>query len=424
MPKLPANFVFDEEQLSQSRPQPKSKHPKTSQATTHVVKIRKRRTSIEDLLTDPPRLKAFLDYLRVGGSLSSAAAAARLNPDIASKWIRRGSTAKKGPYRQLFREVQSALGEATVVAEASVRTQNPLVWLERGPGKFVAPQWSEAKMDEELELARLNAEAAQANSTLTVTQDVYYESMKELRKAGVDLNAVFDNDDPISILSSPIPPPTPGLPAPNTTTHSPPEKTPEEDPGESLGDFNYDDDEEDMDGASTDGTNYAEDGNWQSANYSLPSALGGSTDPTKPEHYLHNPPIPAQTGGPLPPGRNNQAAEIAKASRKRPAFPATPDLATSLASDGRVLTPGSPSVSGTLQSLREALQRPVTQTPKPSQVVEPSKPPEPAVALRTKSLSAPGGKAKKWEKKTESKPPDKSATKGGKSTKPVKGKKK
>ena len=148
MAKIPAKFLLDEEELNPTRSGVSiSSSPEKTPGTAprHTVQVKRRRTRIEDLLSDPTRLNNFLEYLKVGGSLSSASAAARINPDIASKWIRRGATAKRGPYKLFFREVQSALGEATVVAEASVRTQNPLVRLERGPVflNFVAMQQPE-----------------------------------------------------------------------------------------------------------------------------------------------------------------------------------------------------------------------------------------------------------------------------------------
>jgi len=207
-------------------------------------KVKKSRPKITKILYDPdyrPRLKKFLKFVSAGVSMKAAAEAIRVNSDTVYVWYHRGSAAeqsqspskKDAPYRRFFRLVHARLQQATAVAEATVKSENPLVWLKQGPGRVVSPEWSQPEL-QQVELIQTGP----VQETLPVPQADILAALAELRAAGIEnLGQIVEGQFAVK--------------------------------DESESEF----EEGSGDRVSSRGTNYMEDGNWRSHNPSLPAAL-------------------------------------------------------------------------------------------------------------------------------------------------------
>jgi hypothetical protein len=187
-----------------------------------------------------------------------------MDSSVIGTWLARGSKAKGGPFKNFFDQVMEKLGQAGVVAEASVHKMDPKYWLTYGPGRYVAPEWREARNEEAEQQAALQQALLaeqQQQTKLTVNAEMYMAALKELRSAGVDLNSLVDAGaislNPAALASQPS---SPGLPAPA------PVQTASVVSDDGSDDYDvYDDTSPDVAG-----TNYAENGHWNSVNRSLP----------------------------------------------------------------------------------------------------------------------------------------------------------
>lgn len=268
-------------------------------------KIKKTRPKITKILYDPayrPRWKKFLQYVGAGVSMKAAAQAIKINSDTVYVWYRRGEQAElqeskqDAPYRRFYRMVHAQLQKATAVAEATVKSENPLVWLKQGPGRVVSPEWSQPEL-QQVELIQTGP----VQETLPVPQADILAALKELQAAGIEnLGQIVEGQFAVKDES----------------------------------DAEYE--EGSGDKVSSRGTNYMEDGNWRSHNPSLPAALRPAPVPGLPAPSLNlDPFIPEQ----LPP----------------PHVPVPVDMAMHDATGGelnRPLNPGSPSTPALDKILR------------------------------------------------------------------------
>jgi len=217
----------------------------------HKLMLPRKRTTVIDLLTDRVRMEKFLDFLRVGASWASAASAVKLMPETVTRWMKRGETAPKGPYRRFFKEVVNAIGEATAFAEADVKKSSPLVWLERGPGRFISPEWSDnAPGNSGAGFGSFNVQINQGSAAIPAA--ALQEAMKVLVDAGMDLNLLAQDQQVIDVPGRVI--------------------VGEGNPENPDGEVDYDDETMDVEVDNV-GTNYAENGHWKTANPNIPSGL-------------------------------------------------------------------------------------------------------------------------------------------------------
>lgn len=86
-----------------------------------------------------------LQFIRLGAYDYQVAAAMGVAPDTFARWMRNGARAKKGLYRRFYRDVIAARGQSRVLAEMTVRRDDPKFWLTHGPGKTKPdqPGWTD-----------------------------------------------------------------------------------------------------------------------------------------------------------------------------------------------------------------------------------------------------------------------------------------
>ena len=212
------------------------------------VKLKRRKVSLRMLL-DPKdsravqRFNKYLDFLRAGVSMQAAAGQIGIRADRAYSWYRRGEQGGAGSkwYRLFYRKTHKALQESTAIAETEVKSQNPMAWLSKGPGRLINEGWSDPdKVDMQL-VGKIEQQV------LAIPQKDILLALAELRAAGImNIGDIVDGQSR------------------NVT---------EEEMDEEFGD--------DGDGVAASGTNYIGDGKWESSNPSIPSSLGIQQTPPR-----------------------------------------------------------------------------------------------------------------------------------------------
>jgi len=158
-------------------------------------KVRRRKSSLRSILFDPeyaPRLAKFLEYCEMGVSMNAAGEALGVSSDTIYVWYHRGREAGPKPaktealYRRFYRKVHAALQRATIVAEAVIKQDSPLVWLKNGPGRLINEGWA---VPEQMQIQVQNNQP----DTLAIPQGDLAAALRELRDAGLsDLTQVID----------------------------------------------------------------------------------------------------------------------------------------------------------------------------------------------------------------------------------------
>lgn len=91
---------------------------------------------LERLMTQQPqRYKQIIEYIKLGTYDHVAAQACGVSPDSWYRWLRKGSSERDTIYRRFFLDVRRAQAHARVMAEITVKQQDPKYWLRVGPGK-------------------------------------------------------------------------------------------------------------------------------------------------------------------------------------------------------------------------------------------------------------------------------------------------
>lgn len=260
-------------------------------------KVKKSRPKITKILYDPdyrPRLKKFLKYVSAGVSMRAAAEAIRINSDTVWVWYHRGAAAEQAqskqdaPYRRFYRLIHARLQQATAVAEATVKSENPIAWLKQGPGRVISPEWSQPEV-QQVELIQ----SGPSQETLPVPQADILAALQELRAAGIEnLGQIVEGQ--FAVKNSD-------------------EEEFDEDSGDKV---------------SSRGTNYMEDGNWRSHNPSLPAALRPAPPPGLPAPALDLDPLIPETLPPphVPVPVDRAMSDATGGELNRPVGPDTPAL--------------------------------------------------------------------------------------------------
>ncbi len=110
------------------------------------LEVKSNNRLIRFVLDKPSKYKQFLESLRNGASLGSAAFSAGFcSALVINEWIRRGMQdeveGKDSFYYRLYLDVARANATKRVEVEILVAEQNPMAWLERGPGRYIDDQW-------------------------------------------------------------------------------------------------------------------------------------------------------------------------------------------------------------------------------------------------------------------------------------------
>lgn len=361
-------------------PEFKPRRPTRLSKGEHAVTVKRRRSTLFELMSDKGRYHRFLAFLQAGSTWSSAAAAVRVAPDAVTRWMTRGQSDKKGLYRRFYKDIRGAIGEATVIAENKVASSSPLLWLERGPGRFISPEWQEAAQ----EASGAGGINVNLNNTIAISEETYRSAFKELAAAGVDLNTLAMDDRTLEASYKVSESPSalaPGLP-------SPPEKTSgakgtvvqsEDSDLDENGVPIYDDvDDDEVDNI---GTNYAENGNWKSNNPCVPLGLR-STDKLPPMDGL----------APTPPPSADPRT-LAKGS-------GTPNFASLLASAGPNPSSEPSSTLERIQRLRRAFTGlPPSGGSRPNQPAPTPKDPPVEVSAKLRSKTPPKAKSRSGKRR-------------------------
>lgn len=150
----------------------------------------------------------FLLALQSGCYAHTAASMIGIAPTTFSKWLQRGREEPEGKYGRLWGDVVEALSIARCQAEIKVAQTNPLHYLTRGAGRLLGDNYNEGltkqlydhNVDGTVALpgqghltVRDNADEKQSAlpaPTDHVAKQDLVAALIELRKAGVDLNAM------------------------------------------------------------------------------------------------------------------------------------------------------------------------------------------------------------------------------------------
>lgn len=139
-----------------------------------------------------------LTNLRLGASLTTVAALLGVKYDTFSTWLYRGRTTKRWPYRKLWGDVMNSIGEARLLAEAEIKSRDPFKWLRySAAARLVGDEWRE---DPE-QVSTVQVEGRLTGQT-AITQEDLMSALTELRRAGIDLNALVDTGSQSLTLAS------------------------------------------------------------------------------------------------------------------------------------------------------------------------------------------------------------------------------
>lgn len=153
-----------------------------------------RKPKLKALILDQPELYArMLQFIRAGAYDYQVAQAIGIDHTTFAAWMRKGAASHGGPYRKFYREVSQARAQCRILAEVSVRQDDPKYWLTHGPGKTRAgqPGWTDQVIiggDEELPIHLQHEHQHSGNVTHTHTQTSTQElaaSLAILQQLGV-----------------------------------------------------------------------------------------------------------------------------------------------------------------------------------------------------------------------------------------------
>jgi hypothetical protein len=145
--------------------------------------------------------------LRLGATMTTVAAILGVKYDTLTTWLRRGRTTKRNPYRKFWGDVVQAIGNARLLAEAEVKSRDPFKWLRySASSRLLGDEWREDPEQSQT----VNLQGPAANQSQLTQQDVM-EALIELRRSGIDLNALVDTGAKSLTLAAPVQVTTPGI---------------------------------------------------------------------------------------------------------------------------------------------------------------------------------------------------------------------
>lgn len=196
---------------------------------------------IED--QDPHTLNKFYEAIAAGASFRAAAGFLDVLPDTVSRWYQRGKEAKSGPYHRFYKMVTAKMQLGTSIAEMKVAQSSPLVYLTKGPGRMINPEWSENPDRKELIQVEQQTNV-EVTGQLQVNKLQIHAALGEISQAlpGIKVEELIR---PQALIAS------------------------DEGGEEGVDDGGFEDD----DTADNRGTNYLGEGNYISENLSLPSSI-------------------------------------------------------------------------------------------------------------------------------------------------------
>ena len=147
------------------------------------------------LMEDEPELySSLLRYFALGATSAAAACTVAVDLSTINRWLRKGRQADAGIYRQFYLDAMRAVGMARVKAELKVSRDNPLAWLRNGPSRRIDDDWRDDPTNE-LSVTLAGDVEEQFDDGLEaemISREDVQQSLLELRRSGLDLNALVD----------------------------------------------------------------------------------------------------------------------------------------------------------------------------------------------------------------------------------------
>lgn len=167
----------------------------------------KPRLTLEYLYSEQGAAKLFqyLGNLRSGCFSRVAAAQLGVVQSTLTNWLLKGKkefeAGKDTLHAQFYTDTVEAVADARAKAEGMVMEDNPLVWLKRGPGRFLGDDWNDTpQVDHKGNLVEyevdgtqtIKIEAKEEDTTQVSNQADIIKSLIELKKAGISLDQLLD----------------------------------------------------------------------------------------------------------------------------------------------------------------------------------------------------------------------------------------
>ena len=141
--------------------------------------------ALASLIGNADRMATLLQYIRAGAYPYVAAGAIGIRESTWRGWMSKGANNDGRAYVALYEQVTRAVCEASVVAESSVLDRQPKQWLERGARRSIGDDW--------IDDARDDVNAISGEGVSAPTHADMLAALTELRRAGIDLNAIIDS---------------------------------------------------------------------------------------------------------------------------------------------------------------------------------------------------------------------------------------
>jgi hypothetical protein len=141
-----------------------------------------------ELLEDEDKLRVIDDFTKAGWSLGTLAGMLDLKYSTLRRWVLRGRDEHQekvhSAYVELWVKLSKGWSVARGLAESTIAKIDPKFFLMKGPGKLLGDDWEDDAVEEETE----------DKHSLVVAGAEFITALKSLRKQGLDLNQIIDND--------------------------------------------------------------------------------------------------------------------------------------------------------------------------------------------------------------------------------------
>lgn len=147
---------------------------------------------------DNPEYGTMIGYIRAGATPVAAAASIRLSPKTIKEWwskYQEGSDNHQ--INRLGRDIEEAIGQASVVAEASVYDGDKGRWLKTGPRKLLSNCWE----DKDTNAVPSTPSNPTVNNTLIIGGDLQRDALAALEAAGII--QVRRTNEPLTVSALP-----------------------------------------------------------------------------------------------------------------------------------------------------------------------------------------------------------------------------
>jgi len=142
------------------------------------------------LFVESNRFGTYLTFILAGAAPSSAAAAVGLPIKTHSKWLTLGRRDQDPACISLYQKTIEAIGQATVQAEAEIKERDPKWWAINGPRMLLYDGFYGSSIPDP-QVDQIEQEIDEGGED-SITQQQLMETLSELRKAGLSIDAMVD----------------------------------------------------------------------------------------------------------------------------------------------------------------------------------------------------------------------------------------